>query len=527
MRKLTVKLKLQYKIMLLSIAMVCIVLTAAGLMLAHNIATYVQDSTADRALSIGQVVAQVPSVEQAILSDNPSETLQPFAERWRQATGAAFIVISNMQAIRLSHTLPEKVGTPMADLYRDPVLKGQEYIYIGKGSLNPSIRANVPIFHSVTGQQIGFVSVGFYLEEVNELFMDSLRQMLMALLIGLLSSVAGAYYLARNVKQATFGLEPYQLATILKERTAMLESLKEGVIAVDVNRKIKLVNSAAIHLLGLDGAQYAGRSVDEVIPNHKLNTVIADGAAIYDEEQRIGSSTFVANSVPILVDSKVEGAIIILRDRTEVNRLAEELTGIHQFVDLLRAQAHEFKNKLHTISGLIQLERYDEAIHFATDNNVSRQGLFSQLSGKIRDSVIFGLLLGKASYMREQGIKFIIDNDTYLEELPVHVTSGDVVLILGNLLQNSIDAVAEAEEKSIFVSLVQHHDQVSIIVQNSGPPIEDKWFTVMYTRGMTTKQQGTGLGLALIVEKLQLVHGSITNTNLPLGGVQFTISIPY
>lgn len=525
--KLILHLKLYHKILLLSIAMVLVVLSVAGGFIIYNISDYAKRSTADRALSIAQVAAKTPSVQQALLSANPSQTLQPIAENWRIATGAAFIVVSNMQEIRFSHPLPEKIGTPMADLPREPVLRGKEHVYTGQGSLDPTIRANVPIFQPDTGQQIGFVSVGFYLEDVNRLFMRSLWQMLLALFIGLLSSFVGAIYLARNVKKATFGFEPHELATILRERTAIVESLREGVIAVDRNKNIRLVNSAAAEFLELNNDDRTGQSIDDIMPQHKLNSVIAAGAPIHNEEQRVGKHLIVANSVPIVVDTQVEGAVITFRDRTEINALAEELTGIHQFVDMLRAQAHEFKNKLHTISGLIQLEQYDEAIHYATDSTVSRQGLFNQLTGKIRDSVICGLLLGKASYMREKGIEFIIDQDTYLEELPVHVTSGDIVLILGNLLQNSVEAVQDQETKAIFVSIIQYSDHVSILVQNSGAWIDENLAAIMYNRGMTTKRSGTGLGLALIAEKLHLLRGSTEQTNLPLGGVQFAVTIPY
>ena len=512
--------KLQHKIVLLSLAMVLIVLTIAGGLIIYSTAERVKNSTAERALSIAQVVAKVSFVQEGLLSDRPSDTLQPFAEQWRTATGAAFIVISNMEEIRLSHPLPEKIGTPMADLPRNPVLHGQEHIYTGQGSLDPSIRANVPVFHSRTGQQIGFVSVGFYLEEVNKLFLANLRQVLIALLAGLLFSTVGAAYLARNLNKATLGLEPYELATIV-------DSLREGVVAVDRNGTVKLVNRAAQELLELDDEGHRGQSVETILPYDKLEPVITSGTSFYDQEQRVGNHTIVASSVPIVVDRHIEGAVITFRDRTEVNSLAEELTGVHQFVDILRAQAHEFKNKLHTISGLIQLERYDEAIHFATDSNVNRHSLLSHLSGKIRDSVIFGLLLGKASYMREQGIDFFVDPDLNLEELPIHVTSGDVVLIIGNLLQNSVEALREADKKAIFVSITQTPANLSIIVENSGPWIDEELRPVIYNRGVTTKQGGTGLGLSLVADKLQLLRGSIEHTNLPLGGVQFAVSIPY
>lgn len=513
--------------MLHSVIMVFLVLITAGLLIAQNVSMNVQSSTADKAMSIAQVVARVPHVQQALLSDNPSETLQPFAERWRIATDAAFIVISNMEAIRFSYPIPEKIGTPMANLYRDPVLQGNEYVYIGKGSLEPSLRANVPIFHPETGLQIGFVSVGFYLKDINETFMESFKQILFALFVGLMFSVAGAVYLSGNVKKAIFGLEPHEIATILKERTATLEAIREGVVAVDVEGRIRLVNNEAAKVLGIDEQAVIGKQVDDLIPRSRLDEVISSGIAVYDEEHYVGNTIILANSVPIVVDQKVSGAVITFRDRTEVNRMAEALTGVHSFVDILRAQTHEFKNKMHTISGLIQLGQYDEAIRFATDGNISRQGLFNQLNGQIRDSVIFGLLLGKASVMREKGIEFSIDSESFLEELPIHVTSGDIVLVLGNLLQNGIEALAETEEKIIYVSIVQETAELTILVQNSGPWIPKEVAAAIFEQGVTTKPSGSGLGLALVSEKLQLIKGSIVQSNLPLGGVQFAVKIPY
>ena len=513
--------------MLHSVIMVFLVLITAGLLIAQNVSMNVQSSTADKAMSIAQVVARVPHVQQALLSDNPSETLQPFAERWRIATDAAFIVISNMEAIRFSYPIPEKIGTPMANLYRDPVLQGNEYVYIGKGSLEPSLRANVPIFHPETGLQIGFVSVGFYLKDINETFMESFKQILFALFVGLMFSVAGAVYLSGNVKKAIFGLEPHEIATILKERTATLEAIREGVVAVDVEGRIRLVINEAAKVLGIDEQAVIGKQVDDLIPRSGLDEVISSGIAVYDEEHYVGNTIILANSVPIIVDQEVSGAVITFRDRTEVNRMAEALTGVHSFVDILRAQTHEFKNKMHTISGLIQLGQYDEAIRFATDGNISRQGLFNQLNGQIRDSVIFGLLLGKASVMREKGIEFSIDSESFLEELPIHVTSGDIVLVLGNLLQNAIEALAETEEKIIYVSIVQETAELTILVQNSGPWIPKEVATTIFEQGVTTKPSGSGLGLALVSEKLQLIKGSIVQSNLPLGGVQFAVKIPY
>ncbi|EAX48322.1 signal transduction histidine kinase regulating citrate/malate metabolism [Thermosinus carboxydivorans Nor1] len=519
--------KLRTKILLLSLATMCLTLALVGVLVYNLVSDHVQTSVGNRALAIARVVARVPTVQEAIMSDNPSAVLQPFAERWREATGAAFIIISNMQEVRLSYPVPSMVGTPMAPwIDREPVLRGEEYVYIAQGNLAPSLRANAPIYAPDGSRQIGFVSVGFYLDDIYTITRKTVEKLLVVLVVAAAVSSVGAGLLARNVKQATFGLEPREIATILKEREATLEAIREGVIAVDTQKIIRVINNEAARILGVDADASRGLLIDQVLPDNRLADVLREARPIQDEEQRVGEIIIMANSVPIVVDGKVVGAVISFRDRTEINRLAEELTGVHRLVDVLRAQAHEFKNKLHTIAGLIQLGRYDEAVNFAIDSQLSQQGLFTQLA-QIKDAVIYGLLVGKTSQMKEQGIEFTIDPDASLEQLPVNVASGDIVLILGNLLQNAVEALAASSHKAVWVSIRQQADKLMIIVRNSGPTIDETLAAHMYKRGVTTKPTGSGLGLALVAEKLKLVGGAITHRNLEPTGVEFTVVIPY
>lgn len=519
------KTSLQTKVMLLNISMVLLVLIMIGALVVRIVISQVQEDVGEKAMIIGRIVARSPEVQEAILSDNPSEVLQPLSENWRISTGAAFVIVANMDQIRLSHPIPQNVGTKLSNLYRDPVLHGEEYVYVGQGSLPPSLRANVPVF--VDGKQIGFISVGFYLAKIYREIFLSLTPMVYVFLIASAFSVGGAMLIARNVKKAIFGFEPYQIATIVKEQVATLEAIREGVVAVEVNGIIRLMNNEAAYILGISPEEAIGQPISMVLPQNKLATVIGSGQSLYDEEQRVGEASILANSVPIIVDGNVVGAVVSFRDRTEMNRLAEELTGVHRFVDVLRAQTHEFKNKLHTIAGLIQLERYPEALNFAVDSRFGKQELADRLSGRIKDSILYGLLLGKASHMRELGISFDISPDTRLGRLPDKLTSGDAVLIIGNLLQNAIEAVAATEDKHIEIGVVEQDDALIIRVTNSGPWISDEVAEQIYHRGITTKKGNSGLGLALIAEKLELVSGTIHHRNLPESGVEFEVHIPY
>lgn len=521
------KLPLQYKILILNISMICFVLTLVGAMAVKIIIQQVLEDVGEQAMSIGRMVATAPGVKDAILSENPPEVLQPLCESWRVATDAAFIIVANMDQIRLSHPITSNVGTPLSNLYRAPVLRGEEYLYVARGSLPVSLRANVPIFSDDGERQIGFVSVGFYMKSIYEDAFAKFTPILYIFLAALAVSAIGSAFIARNVKKSIFGLEPHEIATILKERSATLESIREGVVAVDRDGLIRLINNEGGRILGLSIDKVIGCHIAEILPKNNLNTVILNGKEQFNEEQRVGDIVIISNSVPITVDSEVVGAVMSFRDRSEMHRLAEELTGINRFVDFLRAQAHEFKNKLHTIAGLIQLQRYEEAVNFAVDNQTGYQEMASRLNSRIKDSIIFGLLLGKAIHMRELGIDFTIDENTALSSLPPKITSGDIVLIIGNLLQNAIEAVETAKEKKVSISIVQQDAELEIVVSNTGNRIDDEIASKIYQRGFTTKKENGGLGLALIAEKLALASGRISHRNLPGEKVEFSVRLPY
>ena len=520
-------LSLQYKVMVLNISMISLLLLVVSVLVVSIIDRQVQEDMGEQAMIIGRIVAQTPGVQRAILSDNPSEALQPLTENWRISSGAAFIIVANMDQVRLSHPVLSNVGTPLTNLYREPVLRGEEYIYIAQGSLPSSIRANVPIYNENGDKQIGFVSIGYYLTSVYRDALEKFIPILYLFLVAIAMSILGSIMIARNIKKSIFGLEPHEIATIVKEKQATLEAIREGVIAVDKNGSIRLLNSEAASLLGIAPEVARGRHINTILPQNRLDDVINNDQCVYDEEQRVNDIIILSNSVPITVDDQVVGAVISFRDRTEVHKLVEELTGVHRFVDVLRAQAHEFKNKLHTIAGLIQLQRYEEAVDFMVDSGSAKQEVVDWLHQRIEDPTVCGLLIGKVSHMRELGIDFNITPDTALTSLPANMTSGDIALIIGNFLQNAIDAIAESPDKRIEISIIQLVNKLEIRVQNSGQQISEDVAMQIYKRGFTTKQGNSGLGLALILEKLKLVSGEIFHRNLPEGGVEFTVWLPY
>ena len=526
------RMPLQKKIMLLNVGMVCLVLVLAGGILAYEISRLMKESIEEQALAIGRVIARVPEVQAGIQSDNPPAILQPIAEKWRKATGVAFIVISDMTTVRLTHPIAENIWTPMAKgIYREPVLHGQEWVVVGAGSLGPALHAYVPVFDAAGERQIGLVSVGVYLKRIDAYVLSGIKPVLYVMLGALFLSVAGSLLLARNVKKSIFGLEPYEIATILREREATLDAIREGVVAVDVEGRIRLANSDALKMFGLDQAELCGRPLGDIWPGNRAAEVIRTGRAIYDEEQLVNGMIILANTVPITVDGTIAGAVTTFRDRTEVYRLAEELTGIHKFVDLLRAQTHEFKNKLHVVAGLIQLGRLSEAVDVIVNSTDGANGPAEHLRTNVKDVVTMALLLGKLSRAKELGIDFQIAPETSLAALPGRLSSGDMVVILGNLIENAFDAAQEGREDDgwrwVRVAIIEEEAGVTITVANSGPWIDEACRQAIFRRGFSTKGESRGYGLALVAEKVHNSDGTVSFRNLPEGGVEFQVFIPH
>ena len=260
-------------------------------------------------------------------------------------------------------------------------------------------------------------------------------------LLGLLVGAVGAALVAYSIKRSIFGLEPHQIGKMLVERVAVLHSVREGVIAVDEENRITLINSEARRLLRV-AEQVEGRRVTDVLPASRLPEVVASGRSEYDQEQVIQGVSILTSRVPIEVNGRVVGAVATFRDMSEMKELANELTGVKQLAEALRAQAHEFVNRLHTVSGLLQLGRHEDAIGYISTATRTHEELVGFVTRRIHEPALAGLLLGKLSAAHERDINLSLDPDSHV---PVHhdrLQRVDLVTVAGNLLENAMDAVA-------------------------------------------------------------------------------------
>ncbi|WP_329148443.1 sensor histidine kinase [Streptomyces niveus] len=494
---------------------------ATGLFL-RPLSDQLDDQAMRRALAIAETTASEP-VARALLASRPSVDgpVQAEAERIRQATGAEYVVIMDTRGVRWSHTDTGEIGKVVST---DPseAIAGKDVMEIDSGTLGRSARGKVPL-RDASGKIIGAVSVG--------IAYDSVRERLLATIPGLLAYAGGAlavgalaaYLISRRLQRQTHDLAFSDISALLVEREAMLHSLREGVIALDGTGRIRLMNDEAQRLLGL-GPEATGQPLDVVLGPGRTTDVLAGRVAGEDLLAVSGGRVLIANRMP----TDDGGAVATLRDRTELEQLGRELDATRGLIDALRAQDHEHANRMHTLMGLLELEMHEEAVEFVTEVVGVHRATAEQVTERIHDPLPAALLVGKATVAAERGVSLRISPATLLPDRLVDPQG--LVTVLGNLVDNALDAAAGSEDPRIEVEARAEGRTVVLRISDSGPGVPPEQRELVFTEGWTTKELPAhgrrGLGLALVRRLAERQGGSARVGESADGGAEFTVVLP-
>lgn len=522
------RLKINWKIAFLSFGIVVFSLLIGGTILVGSIITLKEDELGRRLLVTARTVAQMPEVAGRLSSPQHNDTsMQAAAERIRIINDVTYIVVMDMNRMRLTHPVESNIGTYSRGSDEGPAFAEHTYIARAKGELGTALRAFVPVMNADEHTQVGVVLVGQLLPSVGQVLLELSGQAYLILLISLVFGIWGSWLLAQHIKKQMFELEPHEIAQLLTERTATFHAMHEGVIAIDKHERITICNDPAKQMLNIQG-EVIGRMIREVVPDTRLPEILVLNQPIYNKELQIGHAVIMSNRVPITVKGQTVGAVAIFRDRTEVAQMAEELTGVRTFVDALRVQNHEYMNKLHTIGGLIQLGSTDRALDYIFDITEQQVELTQYLTQRIKNDSLTGLLLGKISRGKELGITLEIDRQSHLEHLPERIDDHDFVILIGNLVENAFDALGGIRaDKRIFLSIEQDEEVLSILVEDNGCGINSAIQEKIFEQGFTTKGSGgRGIGLYLIASIVRKGGGSIVVDSKPAEGTSIFISFP-
>jgi len=521
------QLPIRWKIMILSYAVVIFSLLIGGVIIVANIQQSEEKELRIRSMNTARTVAELSEVKEAVQQSNGWDTVNPVVEEIRIINESDYIVVMNMNKIRYSHPVKEKIGTPSMGEDEEPAFAEHIYFSKARGEIGTVIRAFVPIKDEELNQ-IGVVVVGNEIPTVPDILMGLAKEILFIVVLTLLFGLMGSIMLANHIKKQMFQLEPLEIKRMHEERTATFHSMNEGVIAIDNKEIITIFNDKAKKIFHVTG-DLVGKPIRIVLKDTRLPEIVERNQAVYNEEIKVSGRVIVSTRIPIRKDNELIGAVAIFQDRTEVTKLAEELTGVKNFVEALRVQSHEHMNKLHTIAGLIQLGKPEKALQLAFNATEEQETVTSFLNEKIQNDAIAGLLLSKVRRGKELDIQVVIDPNSHFAAFPSEVDQHDFVVLLGNLIENAFGAFerSEVEHKRIDISIEQSEDLCAVLVEDNGSGIEEEHVARIYEKGFTmNKSQGTGFGLYLVKQIVEIGRGQIQVSSLPSEGTSFTITFP-
>ena len=476
-----------------------------------------------RTTAVAEAVAATPDVIDAVQAPNPTATLQPYAERVRLETGTDFVVIMSTDGIRYTHPDRRQIGKRFIG-HIATAAQGGVVVEDYTGTLGPSRRVVVPVRDG--GRVVALVSVGIRKTAVAERLSGQLPGLLLAGLAAALLSGLGTALVARRIRRQTHGLGEQQLQEMYEYYDAVLHAVTEGLLLTDLEGRLRLANDEAFRLLGLpENAQ--GRPVADLGMAEPLVAALTDADPREDELHVTEARVLVLNKAPAVRHGRRLGFVVTLRDRTDLEDLTGELDSARGLTEALRSQAHESANRLHTVVSLIELGHADRALAFATDELAASQVLTDRVVASVQEPALTALLLGKAAQAGERGIDFEVGEGARWPEGVA--PARDVVTIVGNLVDNALDAVASAPgARRVRVDAHVDGAYAVLTVEDSGPGLPPGEVERAFQRGYSTKQAAgegrRGLGLALVAQSVQRLGGELRVEGPP--GARFVVRIP-
>jgi two-component system CitB family sensor kinase len=517
--------------LLLQVLIVLAVLVAVGAISIAQAARTFERQELRPARSAAENLAANPFVRQRIATSHAggSSGLASVAESVRTVSGSSGVLVTDDEGVALVSSNPSLVGRHV-ELGSSRVLKGASWTGTQQQAGHTVVVAQVPVY-DLDGVVVGVASVQRDVPSVWSRLGDVAPNLLVYLGVASFLGLGGSLLLSRRVKRQTLGMEPTEIAGLVEHREALVHGVKEGVIALDREGRVTVVNDSARELLQLP-PDAVGRRLEEMALDRDVVDMLVNRQSGTDRLLLVGDRVLALNRRPMRSHGSVIGSVTTLRDRTELSALERELGSSRATSNTLRAQTHEFANQLHTISGLLHLEEYDEVVEFVDGVRLSRTSLYDEVTSRIDDATVAALLIAKASLASERGVALRLLPESRLRKV-YGALSRDLAIVVGNLVDNALDAAAATpagRDPRVAVLVNDADGRVVVQVRDSGPGVADG--AAVFRQGYSTKgseqEGGRGFGLALTrlvcrrrggdVE-LHNDEGAVFTATLPLAAV--------
>jgi sensor histidine kinase regulating citrate/malate metabolism len=492
------RLSLARQFLTLQLALIVVVVTVVAWVSVVQANADFRRTQGGRLLSTAESVAAREVVRIGLADAARQDVLQPSAESARSVSNADFVEITTLDRRILTAADPRRVGERQ-ELGDSTVLAGRSWVGTTTADGRTSLVAHVPVFGE-DGELLGLVAVGTEARGFTERVVNAAPDLLLYLGIASGLGVAGSYLLARRIKRQTLGLEPGEITALVEHREAMLHGITEGVVGLDGQERITLANDSVRELLRLP-REAAGRTLTELGVDSVLRDALTGRTRGRDQVVVTRDRVLTLNRMPLVTRGQAVGSVTTMRDLTELTALQHQLETTRSATDTLRAQAHEFSNHLHVIAGLVELQEYPEVARYVRGISGTHARRAADVQARLADPSVAALLIAKASLAAEQGAALRVTDASALGSLPESLSS-DLVTVVGNLVDNALDAVrGDGPGAWVEVELTEDDEEVRVRVRDSGSGVAPELAEAIFRHGFTTKaaadDSGRGLGLAI------------------------------
>lgn len=510
--------------LLLQLVVVGLVLTMVGVISVRQSTADFRTEQGSRMRMVAEYLANASLVRTRIDRPDAERVLAPGIERALSLSGASTVSLTTPNGTVVASSDPTRVDHA-ARLDDSRVREGRSWTGDVSAGEETAIASHSPVLDN-DGDLVGLVLVEDDYPSTWQRLQNATPDLVLFLGIGAALGVAGSWLLARLIKRRTRGLEPREIATLADHREALLHSIREGVIGINTDGVVTVLNDGAAELLEMP-ADAVGRHLDSLDIPEPVRDALRGATYSEDVVVLVAGRALVLNRQRASSAGREIGTVTTLRDRTELVALQSQLSSTRSVTDTLRAQTHEFANQLHTISGLVQLEEYDDVHELVGTLTRRRAAISDAVTAVVDDPPVAALLIAKISSAQEIGVDVRLGESSRLSRLDAAM-SADITTALGNLIDNAVHASTKANARDVEVTIADDGREVVVEVRDHGEGVPPELTHRIFERGFTTKgssPEGRGFGLALVALVCEQAGGAVSVRND--GGAVFRATIPY
>ena len=513
--------KIQRKISISQIVLIIslsIILAALGILI--NI-RYERDKIDTNLKNISETIATSPLLIEHDIQNNTAteqESLVNYLDSLKKSLyGVDVISIVNKNNQRFYHTNHSLIGTTF-DGEQPNFLSSEKNFYIvdTNGPSGEQRRAYSALYDS-NGEYVGFIMVIILTEHLQANFTQIIFTYAIITLIVIVVELIISAWISNNIKKSLLGFEPNTISAMYLVRDNILESLKEGIIALNKNGTILFANESAVKMLDKTNSvsSFIGKDILEI----NNGTIIKNIANSEEREfnihaQRTDGTDLIVDRIPIKQENEAIDTICILHDRADYTKLMEELSGTRYLVESMRANNHDFTNKLHVILGLIQMEMYDKATSYIENITMVQRASISKIMNSIDEPAIAALLIGKTARAAELNVKFTLRENSHFSKSDMYIPTEVLITVIGNLIENAFESMnaktsTPESPNELLIGLFSKKDSILITVDDTGLGISEENKIRIFENGFSTKGTNRGTGLYQVKTMVENLGGQI------------------